>query len=96
MLTILQSYDSSYYDNSGSAAAGAIFGIGMLFLFSHLSFYWFCRYKVFKRLVEKMHGQDLYQFIMLLSLSQIIKNHHGFSFYFMFPYFYYALFRNWR
>ena len=73
MLTILQSYDSSYYDNSGSAAAGAIFGIGMLFLFSHLSFYWFCRYKVFKKLVEKMHGQALYQFIMLLSCRRLLK-----------------------
>ena len=48
MLTILQSYDSSYYDNSGSAAAGAIFGIGMLFLFSHLSFIGFADIKYLK------------------------------------------------
>ena len=45
----------------------------MLFLFSHLSFIGFADIKYLKRLVEKMHGQDLYQFIMLLSCRRLLK-----------------------
>ncbi|MCL1668378.1 DUF5684 domain-containing protein [Elizabethkingia ursingii] len=74
MLTILQSYDSSYYDNSGSAAAGAIFGIG--FLIFYILVYvavCFCWYKTFQKAGREDAWAAFIPFYNLIVLVQIIK-----------------------
>ncbi|GJN60780.1 DUF5684 domain-containing protein [Elizabethkingia anophelis] len=94
MLTILQSYDSSYYDNSGSAAAGAIFGIGMLFFYLVIYlFIGFCRYKVFKKAGREDAWAGFVPVYNAIVLSQIIKKPSWFFILFYVPFvFYYAYF----
>ncbi|AQX07430.1 DUF5684 domain-containing protein [Elizabethkingia ursingii] len=74
MLTILQSYDSSYYDNSGSAAAGAIFGIGFLifYILVYLAVC-FCWYKTFQKAGREDAWAAFIPFYNLIVLVQIIK-----------------------
>ncbi|OPB89263.1 DUF5684 domain-containing protein [Elizabethkingia ursingii] len=74
MLTILQSYDSSYYDNSGSAAAGAIFGIGFLifYILVYLAVC-FCWYKTFQKAGRDDAWAAFIPFYNLIVLVQIIK-----------------------
>ncbi|MCT4326603.1 signal peptidase I [Elizabethkingia anophelis] len=74
MLTILQSYDSSYDDNSGSAAAGAIFGIGFLifYIFIYIAVC-FCWYKTFKKAGREDAWAAFIPFYNFIVLVQIIK-----------------------
>ncbi|MDV3971119.1 signal peptidase I [Elizabethkingia anophelis] len=74
MLTILQSYDSSYYDNSGSAAAGAIFGIGFLifYIFIYVAVC-FCWYKTFQKAGREDAWAAFIPFYNFIVLMQIIK-----------------------
>lgn len=74
MLTILQSYDSSYYDNSSSAAAGAIFGIGFLifYIFIYIAVC-FCWYKTFKKAGREDAWAAFIPFYNFIVLMQIIK-----------------------
>ncbi|AQX13186.1 signal peptidase I [Elizabethkingia meningoseptica] len=75
MLTILQSYDSSYYQDSGASAALGM-GIMLFYFIFCLIFYLFsafCWYKTFKKAGREDAWAAFIPFYNIIVLVQIIK-----------------------